>query len=95
MAGSKRAVVLRLAELEKYPTLRARYEITLPFNNVKNPSEKILVCNCPTTAYSSKFGCQGCERSIPFAKLKAKAVKQTEKRWIVSVPFESFLEHGF
>ena len=95
MAVSKRAVVLRLAELERYPTLKARYEITLPFNNVKDAFQDDVRCNCPgyDGGWEYKLACDGsCDDSISFAKRKAEAIKQTGKRWVVSIPFPYVIE---
>lgn len=76
----KRPVVLSLAELERYPTTNDRYAITVPFNTAEDPFENPLKCSCPGDSWS-KRGCPGCDLCSSFAKLKAKAIKQTEKRW--------------
>ena len=90
MAASKRAVVLRLAELERYPTLKARYEIMLPFPHILfGFFQDNVICNCPKYRPNGwqNFSCQGsCDLYISFVKRKAKAIEQTEKRWIVSIP---------
>ena len=97
-SSSKRPVVLSLGELERYPTVYDRYEMTLPFyNKVLRPWDNPLQCSCRRTnngwdspRYSwglpnwFELKCEGCDTSISFAKVKAMAVRQTEKRWNVS-----------
>lgn len=93
--SSKRPVVLSLGELQRYPTIRSRYEITVPFNVRDYTFQNPLRCNCPAQRPDGmyNFACQGCDVSFSFAKLKAKAVEQTEKRWVVSSLLLSILEH--
>ena len=95
MAAPKRAVVLRLAELERYPTTRARYEATLPFE-VGGFNFQDSRCDCPHPRPDGRrnYNCQGtCDASISFAKLMEKAIRQTEKRWVVSIAPPSIQEY--
>ncbi|KAM0804818.1 hypothetical protein BDR22DRAFT_817885 [Usnea florida] len=65
----KRPVVLRLAELQDYPTLDDRYAATLPF---KGGAAK---CDCLSMWEPRKCSC------IPTPSVRAKCIKRTGERW--------------
>ena len=70
----KRPVILRLAELQNYPTLEDRYAATLPF--------KGGAANCGCLWDSSEFmNCCG----ITPSSVRAKCIKRTAERWAVSI----------
>ena len=81
----KRPVVLRLAELQKYPTLNDRYAATLPF--------KYRSFNCYESAapWCRRFkDCSGSTPPLWFSNLRAKCIKRTGERWTVGAPSESY-----
>ena len=79
----KRPVVLRLAELQKYPTLDDRYAATLPFK------WKRFGCSCSNWAPKFK-DCCGSTPPLWFSSLRAKCIKRTRERWAVSIPSEPY-----
>ena len=84
-SSSKRPVVLSLGELERYPTVYDRYEMTLPFyTKIRNPWDNPLQCSCPTIGNGCNARCASDGTCFAFAKVKAMAIRQTEKRWNVS-----------
>lgn len=89
MAGqsiTKRPVVFTWAELQKYPTLEARYAETVPFRDRPvHPCDDWCYppihrkCNCQ---------CNDCNR---FMENLAKCIKRTGERWAVSIFSELYL----
>ena len=78
---AKRPVVFTWAELQKYPTLEARYAETLPFNDL----DRLGACYWHED--ERKRHCKYC---IDFFDKKAKLIKRTGKRWAVSISSELF-----
>lgn len=70
--------VVLSADLQKDPTLDEKYAMTVPF------SRDSARCECPQkTRWEEPLGCKGCAPAKELSKLKAEAIKQTQKRWDV------------
>lgn len=81
----KRPVVFTWAEIQKYPTLEARYTETLPFKHHHNwdtcwcGSSELCSCEC---------GCNSCVQRM---EQLVKCIKRTGERWAVSIFSELYL----
>lgn len=76
----KRPMVFTWAEIQKYPTLEARFAETLPFGF---DSDRAKSCKCGLAWYPP-------ELSVEVTKLKKKCIKRTGERWAVSSSSEPF-----